>query len=50
MCDSTRFVCCTQKGPTALILATQKGHMKVVKALLDAKADPNTTENVRLSV
>ena len=52
MCDCVHmcFVCCAQEGLTALILATQKGHMRVVAALLDAKANPNITENVRLSV
>ena len=50
MCDRvhTCFVCCAQEGLTALILATQNGHTEVVNALLDAKADPNITENVRI--
>ena len=35
-----------QDGLSALILATQNGHVEVVQALLDAKADPNITESV----
>ena len=37
-----------QEGLTALMLATQKGYVKVVQALLDAKADPNITERVSI--
>ena len=37
-----------QIGLTALMLATQNGHVEVVQALLDAKADPNITESVSI--
>ena len=30
------------------MLATQNGHVEVVQALLDAKADPNITESVSI--
>ena len=36
----------TQSGSTALMLATEKGHVDVVKILLDGKADPNIIEKV----
>ena len=39
-----------QEGLTALILATQNRHSEVVDALLEAKANPDITENVRLSI
>ena len=42
------YICCLQEGLTSLILATQNRHLKVVEALLDAKADPDITENVRI--
>ena len=37
-----------QDGTTALHVASQKGHCEVVRMLLDAKADPNRRENVRV--
>ena len=37
-----------QNGLTALMLATQNGHVEVVQALLDAEADPNITESVSI--
>ena len=39
-----------QEGLTALILASQNGHSDIVDALLEAKANPDITENVRLSI
>ena len=41
--------CFVQEGLTSLMLATQNGHVEVVQALLDAKADPNITESVSIS-
>ena len=41
--DSRNF---TQAGLTPLILATQKGHVEIVKLLLKSKANPNITDKV----
>ena len=41
-------VCGVQEGLTSLMLAAQNGHTNVVKALLDAKANPNITDKVRV--
>ena len=43
------YLYCMQEGLTSLILATQNGHLEVVDALLGAKADPDITENVKIS-
>ena len=37
-----------QKGLTALMLATQRGHKEVIKVLVEKKANPNITEMVGL--
>ena len=39
-----------QDGYTSLMLATQRGHVDIVKALLDAKADPNITDKVSINI
>jgi len=36
----------TQDGSTALHLAASKGHENVVELLLEAKAEPDLTDNV----
>lgn len=43
-------VCCVQEGLTSLMLATQKDRGDIVEVLLDANADPNITENVRIEL
>ena len=48
MCAYYYVVVFVQNGLTALMLATQNGHVQVVQALLDAKADPNITESVSI--
>ena len=48
MCAYYYVVVFVQEGLTALMLATQNGHVQVVQALLDAKADPNITESVSI--
>ena len=35
-----------QAGLTALMLATQRSHARIVQMLLDGKADPNITDEV----
>ena len=37
-----------QEGLTSLMLASQKRHVKVVEALLEAGADPDIIDNVRI--
>ena len=37
-----------QDGETALMQASGGGHTDTVKVLLDAKADPNITDKVKL--
>ena len=37
-----------QAGLTSLILAVQNQHVEVVEALLNARCNPNTTENVSI--
>ena len=37
-----------QDGETALMLASGGGYTDTVKALLEAKADPNITDKVKL--
>ena len=37
-----------QDGETALMWASAHGHTDTVKALLEAKADPNITDKVKL--
>ena len=37
-----------QEGFTSLILASKNGHVEVVEALLNFKADPNITDKVRV--
>ena len=37
-----------QEGLTSLILATQNGNLEVIETLLNATADANITENVRI--
>ena len=41
---------CTQCGHTALYFATSDGHEDVVELLLQAKADPNLTDMVTLTL
>ena len=36
-----------QEGLTSLMLASQNSHLEVVEALLEARADPDITDNVR---
>ena len=45
-CVHVYVIVAVQVGLTSLILATQSGHMEVVKALLEANADPDITEKV----
>ena len=42
------YICYLQEGLTSLMLAIQNGHVDVVKALLDAKANPNISDKVCL--
>ena len=37
-----------QEGLTSLMLATQSGHLQVVDALLEAGANPDIIDNVRV--
>ena len=39
---------CMQEGLTSLMLATQRRHLEVVDALLEAGADPDIIDNVRV--
>ena len=48
-CVPVCVIVVVQVGLTSLILATQSGHTEVVKALLEANADPNITEKVSIS-
>ena len=41
---------CTQDGQTALILASEKGHLEVVTLLLANGADTEAKTNVSLSI
>ena len=40
----------TQDGQTALMLASQKGHLEVVTLLLEKGADIHAKDNVSLSI
>ena len=48
-CVHVYVIVVVQVGFTSLILATQSGYTEVVKALLEANADPNITEKVSIS-
>ena len=39
-------LCALQEGDTALILAALGGHVEVIRALLEAEANPNIVDNV----
>ena len=38
-----------QDGASPIFLAASKGHVEVIKVLMEAKADPDAKDNVRIS-
>ena len=46
MTAATVLIDVAQAGLTALMLATQRSHARIVQMLLDGKADPNITDEV----
>ncbi len=47
MCSRTNPILTVQDGTTALYVAAQSGHLRVVELLIAAKADVNIQEEVR---